>query len=164
MADQSGQTQSFYRFEDGQGRVHIVSSLDDVPAAERGKAVRVELDGAGAESPYSATTSSGPTMPSVDGPSFVLGFGAALLVGLLLKLVAGRGAGRWLWRLVLVAGVGLMLTGAYLGAVRRAAGVTGGAFAAPSALLQDAKTAVEQMNQRQKQQEEELRKIQAEGH
>jgi hypothetical protein len=135
-----------------------------VPAAERGKAVRVELESAQAVSQYSATTSSGTTLPRVDWPSFALGFGAALLVGLLLRLVAGRGVGRWLWRLVLVAGIGLVLTGAYLGAVRRAAGIGGGALAAPSALLQDAKTAVEQMNQRQKQQEEELRKIQVESH
>jgi hypothetical protein len=58
-----------------------------------------------------------------------------------------------------------MLTGAYLGLIRRSAGLTGTqAFTSPTALIQDAKTAVEQLNARQKQQEEELRKIQAEGH
>jgi hypothetical protein len=163
LADPSGQTQSFYRFQDEQGRLHIVSSWDEVPAGERGKAAGVDLNSEQAVSHYQPPTPD-VAAPRVDWPSFALGFGAALLVGLTLKLVAGRGSGRWLWRLVLVAGVGLMLTGGYLGVVRRAAGVGGGAFAAPSALLQDAKTAVEQMNQRQKQQAEELRKIQAEGH
>ncbi|HVY30082.1 MAG TPA: hypothetical protein VHB79_26175 [Polyangiaceae bacterium] len=160
MADKPGQTQAFYRFEDAQGRVHIVSSLDDVPVTERAKVRRVDLNSADAVSRYPAATP-GFSMPSVDGPSFALGFGAALLVGMLLRIVPG--GGRWLWKLALIAGIVLVLTGAYLGAVRRAAGIDGGALAAPSALIQDAKTAVEHMNQRQKQQEEELRKLQAEG-
>jgi hypothetical protein len=37
-------------------------------------------------------------------------------------------------------------------------------MASPSALIEDAKAAVEKLNQRQKQQDEELRQLQAEGH
>lgn len=160
MPDKSGQTQAFYRWQDAQGRVHIVTSLDEVPPAERAKVVRVDLNSAEAVSHYPAATP-GFSWPSVDWSSFALGFGAALLVAMVFRVLPG--GGRWLWKLALVAGVVLVLTGAYLGAVRRAAGIDGGALAAPSALIQDAKTAVERMNQRQKQQEEELRKLQAEG-
>lgn len=161
VADKPGQTQSFYRWEDAQGRVHIVSSLDDVPAAERAKLARVDLKSDEAVSRY-PSASPGFALPKLDWPSVAIGFGAALLVAMVFRFVPN--GWRWLGRLALFGGVGLVLTGAYLGAVRRSAGLEGGAFAAPSALIQDAKTAVEQMNQRQKQQEEELRKIQAEGH
>jgi hypothetical protein len=140
--------------------VHIVSSLDEVPAAERANVERVDLNSAEAVSRYPAATP-GFSLPSIDWSSFALGFGAALLVAMVFRLLPG--GGRWLWKLALVAGIALVLTGAYLGAVRRAAGVDGAVLAAPSALIQDAKTAVEQMNQRQKQQEEELRKLQSEG-
>ena len=160
VADKSGQTQTFYRWQDKQGRVHIVSSLDDVPAAERAKLARLELDSRDAISTYPSVS---PGLASkIDWPSAAIGFGAALLLAMLFRFVPN--GWRWLGRLALVGGVGLLLTGAYLAAVRRAAGLEGGALAAPSALIQDARAAVEQMNQRQKQQEEELRKIQSDGH
>jgi DHA2 family multidrug resistance protein len=64
---------------------------------------------------------------------------------------------------LLVLGVGALLTGLYLSLVRTSSGFQGGSvLTSPSALLEDAKGAVEQMNLRQKQQEEELRKIQSE--
>jgi len=92
-----------------------------------------------------------------------VGFGAALLVALAFRMLPG--SMRWVTRLALVVAVGALLTGAYFGAVRRSSGLPGAsAFAAPSALIEDAKAAVEQVNQRQKQQDEEIRKIQAEGH
>jgi hypothetical protein len=161
VADKPGQTQSFYRWQDAQGRVHIVSSLDEVPLAERAKLGRVDLNGADAVSHYPSDTP-GTALPKIDWPSAAIGFGAALLVAMVFRFVPN--GWRWLGRLALVGGIGLLLTGAYLAAVRRSAGFEGGALASPSALIQDAKTAVEQMNQRQKQQDEELRKIQAEGH
>ncbi len=66
-------------------------------------------------------------------------------------------------RAVLVLGVGALLTGLYFSAVRSSTGAQGGSvLTSPSALIQDAKGAVEQMNLRQKQQEEELRRIQTE--
>jgi hypothetical protein len=70
---------------------------------------------------------------------------------------------RFVWRAVLVLGVGALLTGLYLSLVRTSSGFQGGSvLTSPSALIEDAKGAVEQMNLRQKQQEEELRKIQSE--
>jgi hypothetical protein len=153
--------QQFYRWKDAQGREHIVSSLSDVPPAERAKATSVELSGEDATGSYQAPTGAPAARPALDWASFGIGFGAALLLSFLLRLLPGRG--RFLWRVVLVVGTGLLLSGLYLGLTRRAAGLQGGVLAAPSALIQDARGAVEQMNQRQKQQEEELRKIGAEG-
>jgi hypothetical protein len=156
------QTQQFYRWQDAQGRTHIASSLDDVPAPERAKATSVQLDSADAVGRYAAPSGATAARWSLDWASFGVGFGAALLCACLLRFLPG--SSRWLWRIVLALGIGLLVCGAYLGLVRRAAGLEGGPLAAPSALLQDARGAVEQMNQRQKQQEEELRKIRAEGH
>jgi len=149
--------QSFYRWVDGEGRLHVVSSLDSVPASERGKATVVLVNGVDS---YPVTSGGQGFRP--DWASFALGFGAALLLALAFRMLPG--SLRWLTRLALVIGVGALLTGAYLGAVRRTSGMPGAdAFAAPSALIEDAKAAVEQVNQRQKQQDEEIRKIQAEG-
>ena len=68
---------------------------------------------------------------------------------------------RFATRLALVVGVGALLTGLYLSVLRGSTGgPSGGVLTSPSALIQDARGAVEQMNLRQKQQEEELRGIQ----
>jgi hypothetical protein len=155
--DKPGPTQDFYRWEDAQGRVHIVSSLDEVPAAERAKMAHVELNSSDAVARYPSPSSW--SFPQIEWPSFAIGFGAALLVAMVFRLMPN--AWRWLWKLALVGGIGFLLTGAYLGAVRRSAGLEGGgALASPSALIQDAKSAVEQMNQRQKEQAKELQEIQ----
>jgi hypothetical protein len=88
-----------------------------------------------------------------------VGFAVALLLAAVFKLMP-QGL-RFVWRAALVLGVGVLLTGLYLTAVRSSAGMQGGSvLTSPSALIQDAKGAVEQMNLRQKQQEEELRQIQ----
>ena len=157
MEPKQNEPQGFYRWVDGQGRLHVVSSLDAVPATDRGKATRVLVNGVDSY----PTTSALSWRP--DWASFAVGFGAALLVALACRMLPG--SMRWVTRLALVVAVGALLTGAYLGAVRRSSGMPGAsAFAAPSALIEDAKAAVEQVNQRQKQQDEEIRKIQAEGH
>lgn len=160
MEPLSDKTQAFYRWVDAEGRLHVVSSLDAVPAAYRAKAERLTLQ---------------PSTPSGTGPrdsaapawklepaSFALGFGAALVLSLLFRALPGSWRG--FSRVVLVAGVALLLTGLYLGAIRRAAGSRdAGPLASPSALIEDAKSAVEKLNTRQRQQDEELRKLQAEG-
>ena len=158
MGPTQGNRQTFYRWVDASGRVHIVSSLDNVPQAERAKAAVVAL------SPEAS-----PTLPRLenvagwrpDWTSFGVGFGLALLLAALFKALPG--GLRVVSRVALVLGVAAVLTGLYLGLVRRSAGATDTAvLTSPSALLEDAKGAVEKMNLRQKQQEEELRKIQAE--
>lgn len=161
MATKPGNSQSFYRWVDGQGHVHVVSSLESVPAADRGKATLVELNGDESSGQYQ-TPGSAAFAWRPDWSSFAAGFGAALLVSLVLRMLPN--SLRWVSRAVLVVAVGALLTAAYLGAVRRSTGMPGAStLAAPSALIEDAKSAVERINQRQKQQEEEIRKIQAEG-
>lgn len=153
-------SQTFYRWVDGQGRPHVVSSLDDVPAAERPRVAEVSLNPDDAVSHYSLPGSGEPWKP--DWISFAVGFGAALVLSFLYRVLPG--GMRWMTRVAIVLGIGVMLTGAYLGLIRRSAGLTGTqTLTSPTSLIQDAKSAVEQMNARQKQQEEELKKIQAEG-
>lgn len=158
MKPTPGNQQTFYRWVDASGRVHIVSSLDGVPQAERTKAVAVSL-----------SPDESPTVPRLetetawrpDWASFGVGFAVALLLAALFKVMPN--GLRTASRVALVLGVAVVLTGLYLGAIRRTTGVPGASvLASPSALIEDAKGAVEQMNARQKQQEEELRKIQAE--
>jgi hypothetical protein len=153
-----GKPQTFYRWVDASGRLHVVSSLDSVPQGERAKAAVVTLQ------PDATPTL--PTAESVarwrpDWISFAVGFGLALVLAALFKVLPN--GLRFVSRVALVLGVGVVLTGLYLSAVRGSSGAQGGSvLTSPSALLDDAKAAVEQMNLRQKQQEEELRKIQAE--
>jgi hypothetical protein len=162
MPPKSNRSQEFYRWVDADGRLHVVSSLEAVPAAERSRAEHVTLDGAtalGSVPSRSAATS----MWQPDLGSFSLGFGAALVLGLLFRLLPSGWRG--VTRVAVVLGIGALLTGLYLGSIRRAAGVSGaGALASPSALIEDAKAAVQKLDARQKQQEEELRKLEAEAH
>lgn len=158
MEPKPGKSQTFYRWVDAKGRVHVVSSLDGVPPADRANAAVVVLN------PEDSPTL--PRMESVAGwrpdwVSFAVGFGVALLLAALFtKLPHGL---RIVWRVALVVGVGVALTGLYLGMVRGSTvGKSAGAFASPSAFIEDAKGAVEQMNLRQRQQEEELRRLQTE--
>jgi len=156
-----GKPQNFYRWVDGEGREHIVSSPDSVPPADRGKAKQVVLNGVDSVAAHYAPPGTEKTWHP-DWASFAAGFGVALVVALIFRMLPG--SFRWVTRVGLVVGVAALLIGAYLGMLRRSTGMPGaGVFAAPSALIDDAKAAVEQVNQRQKQQEEEIRKIQAEG-
>lgn len=165
MEPKSSQPQAFYRWVDAQGRLHVVSSLDAVPVAERAKAERVTLTG---DTAIGSVPASVPTSAPAkaawhfDLGSFGIGVGVALAVALILRWMPG--AGRGLLRVAVVLGIAALLTGLYLGSIRRATGASeGGAIATPSAMIEDAKAAVEKLNQRQKQQDEELRKLQAEG-
>lgn len=152
--------QEFYRWEDREGRVHIASSLDDVPAAERARSERVALDGtAAATLPATQVGPSSTWKPDL--PSAALGLIAGLVLALLLKLLPGKL--RWVFSAVLFAVVALLLSFVYLGTIRRATGASDGLLATPSAMIQDAKNAVEQMNERQRRQAEELRQVEAEA-
>jgi len=153
-----GKPQTFYRWVDASGRLHVVSSLDSVPQAERGKATVVSM--------HPDASPKLPNMENVaawrpDWISFAVGFGVALLLAALFKVLPN--GLRFASRAAVVLGVGVLLTGLYLSAVRGSTGAQGGSvLTSPSALIDDAKAVVEQMNQRQKQQEEELRKIRSE--
>lgn len=162
MEPKQGKAQVFYRWVDGDGRVHIVSSLDSVPEADRLKAALVLLNGAdSSHGEYPALGSASFWQP--EWTSFAAGFGVALLLVLIYRLLPSglRSVTRW----AIVLGAAAALTGAYLGWVRRSTGAAGaGALASPSALLEDAKSAVERMNKRQAEQQRELQEIQAEAH
>ena len=160
MPPKPDKTQEFYRWVDAEGRLDVVSSLDAVPAAERGRTERVTLNGATSLDvvPGAAERSSWRLEPG----SFALGFGAALLLSLLFRLLPNGWRG--LTRVAVVVAIGALATGFYLGIVRRATGVAGAsALATPGSLIEDAKAAVEKVEASRRRQEEELRKIQAEG-
>ena len=155
MRPEPKQSQSFYRWVDAEGRLHVASSLDSVPLSERGKLEQVTLNEA-QRSPVDLLDF------RPDGFSFALGFAAALFGTLLLRLLPGswkRATGIVLGLVAIV-----LLTGGYLAAVRRSAGVEGGGpLAAPSALIQDAKSAVDKMNERQRLRDKQLQEIEQEG-
>lgn len=152
--------QTFHRWIDGEGRLHIVSSLDDVPMSERPKVAPVPLTGV--DSLAGAHRSEGSPTWQPEWVSFGAGFGVALVLVLLYRLIPG--GARSVTRAALIAGVVMLLAGAYLGLLRRATGTQAGSvLSAPSAIIQDAQRAVDQMNARQKQQEDELRKLQTQG-
>ena len=156
-------SQTFYRWVDGQGRTHVVASLDEVPLAERARAASVSLNSEDAVGRYTApvASSSSPAWQP-EWISFGVGFGVALVLALIFRLLPG--SMRWVTRIAFVLGAVALLMGAYLGLIRRTAGLQGDqVLTSPSALIQDARSAVEQMNARQKQQEEELRQLQNEG-
>lgn len=158
--------QSFYRWVDGEGRIHIVSSPTAVPAAVRPRAELVVLNGSDALSgEYPALGGSALSRLASRPPdllSFAAGFGAALLLLVVYRFLPTslRGVSRW----AIVLGAGALLTAGYLGWVRSSTGGSGAALATPAALIDDAKVAVERMNQRQAEQERALREIEAEGH
>jgi hypothetical protein len=151
---QGGSDGAVYRYRGPDGRIVVVDSLSEVPEAQRPSAERVvAIDRPGAvatEMPW-----------RFDWPSAAVGFGAAALLALL--LFASRRGSRVVLGLVLVLGLGVLATGAYFGLLRQSTGQGGSPFASPSAVIDDAKRAVEQMEQRNKQQEREIREIQREG-
>ena len=159
MEPKPGEPQVFYRWLDAQGRLHVVSSIEQVPTADRAKASLVVLNGAESVSEYA---SGAPAAWRLDGVSFAVGVAAALVLGVVFRALPG--SLRKLSRFAIVLGLAALAGAAYLGVVRRSVGMPGAAaLATPSALVEDARRAVENMNQRQKQQDEEIKKAQAEG-
>jgi hypothetical protein len=154
-------TEVYYRWTDAGGRVHVVSSLDAVPIAMRARVERLEL--ARRPTPGVIERVSSVATSTSDQSTLVLGLGAAGLVLFVLSRVLPRQL-RFLGKLGLFAVVAALLGGLYLGAIRRSTGLASDSLlATPSALIDDTKRAVEKINQRQKQQEEELRNIQNEA-
>ena len=150
-------TAVFYRYRDAGGRVVIVDSLDRVPASARGTIEQVALE---------ATPAPALTLPESLGgrelhwPSFGAGAGCALLAGLVLfGLLRARAP---FARLLLLGSVVLLGAGAYFGWVRRTTGREGPLLESPAALIDDARNAVQKMNERSREQERALRELEAE--
>jgi hypothetical protein len=149
---------TFYRYRGADGRFVIVDSLDNVPVSERAKVERVDLDGA-AERARHTVAMNGSAAPAlaVDWPSFAGGFGVALtMVALFLAVM--RGSVRWLAGLLL-AGFAVAGAGAYFGWLHRTNGHTDSVFASPAALIDDARSAVDKMKQRQIEQDRVIRDV-----
>jgi hypothetical protein len=150
---------SFYRYRDAQGQMVAVDSLARVPAQLRGSA---ELVGLAPEarpgSPASAFAR------ELHGPSFLAGALATLVVGAL--LLALRRRAQRLVRMAVLLGLVLLGAGLYFGWVQRSAGQSSDLFSSPKALIEDARSAVEKMNQRTREQQEVLQDLEREttGH
>lgn len=153
------QTKDFYRYQDERGATVIVDSLSRVPEKARARAERVNL------APETKLPSL-PSLPSfssegggftLDWPSFAVGFGAALV--LVIVLTSFRRFSSPLARLVLFAIGGLLAGSAYLGWLRRSTGQGDNAFASPSALVEDTRRAVEALKQRNQAQQQQIDEI-----
>jgi hypothetical protein len=171
----------FYRYEAPDGRIVIVDSASKLPPAARDRAERIDMSqgGVGEErytvvesteteadaAPGQETTASFESFfPEVDSPSFGLGLGSGLLIAaLLLGVATGSGSGRFarkLFGFALACGIGLVLLGGYFGYLRHIGGGGEGGAASPQQLVEDAREAVEDMNQRQRERDEQLGDVQ----
>lgn len=98
-----------------------------------------------------------PFVKDLDLPSLAVGFALALVMVLGLQLV--RRTGRLLLKLGLVAAIFVLVAGAYFGWLRRAAGLSGGALSNPKTLVDDARKAADQMQDRLQHNEKVMRQI-----
>jgi len=159
MAGSTARTEVYYRWTDGDGRVHLVTSLDAVPVAIRPRVERLEL---GVPDPPTVAERARSVASNDTGTLLLIGAGVGVAL-----IVASRFLPhglRWLAKLGAFAIVAALLGGLYLGMLRRSTGSSSSLLATPSAIIDDTKRAVEKINQRQKAQEEELRRIQSEAH
>jgi hypothetical protein len=140
VGKESANTAVYYRFQDASGRTHIVDSLDSVPQASRPQAQRIEYQAQPEPSALSVPHTLGTWQ------IFALGFAAALLISFLFRRLPGTM--RLVLRLGIIGGVIVLLGGAYLGWMRRATGQAHDALASPTAIIDDAKGAVDKMNAR----------------
>jgi hypothetical protein len=159
MARETTPTEVYYRWTDADGRVHVVSSLDAVPIAVRPRVERLDL----VRHPEPSVLERAREVATSDQGGPVLWLGAAGALLFLLSWILPRGW-RWLGKVGAFVAIGALLGGLYLGALRRSTGLSSDSLlATPSAIIDDTKRAVERLNQRQKQQEQELENIQNEA-
>ncbi len=169
----------FYRYTDDDGEVHIVDALDRVPADHRDDAEPVRLGEATVFFPkryaQDATPVANVAPPSSPGhassglltvddlhwPSFLGGLGVATLLFGALAVIRSRRFGGVAQRLLTVGAfgaVGVLVVVAYLGGLRRAAGLDDGATATPQQLIDDARQAAQQVKARLQKQESIMKK------
>jgi hypothetical protein len=154
--------QQFYRYRDADGKTVIVDSWGQVPEAARARAERVSYE-APAERvesvvPSGVASSSGSgALTNIDWASFGAGFGTALVFALL--VFGMRRLGGPFARVALFVVAAAALGGVYFGLLRRTTGQGDAFLASPSAIIQDARNAVDQMNERNKKQDQEIQKI-----
>jgi hypothetical protein len=146
---------TFYRYRDPQGRVVIVDSLARVPSSSRSTVESVVL----ARPETSVLGIADATVRDLHGPSFAAGAGCALL--LTLAWLGLRRVGTPLLRVSLLGGLVLLGAGAYFGWLRRVSGHEGPLLASPAALIEDARSAVQKMNERSREQERTLKDLES---
>jgi hypothetical protein len=152
----AGEGTTFYRYRDAQGRPVIVDSLSKVPSSARGTLENIAL----------APPDRSFSLPSAESlarelhwPSFITGALCALVLGgVLLGL---RKRLNFALRGALVLGLVALATAAYFGWTRRMAGQSGALLASPEAVIQDARDAVQKMNERSREQERVLKELEA---
>jgi hypothetical protein len=152
VGHESRSTAVYYRFQDASGRTHIVDSLDSVPQASRPQAQRIEYQ----PQPEPSVLQLPHTLSTWQ--TFGLGFAGALLVVFLFRRLPGTM--RLVLRMGIVGGVLVLLGSAYLGWMRRATGQSSGALASPTAIIDDAKSAVDKMNARMAAEQAEIKEAQ----
>lgn len=157
MTDEAPAGQSvFYRYRDKSGRVVIVDSLARVPSSSRSTVEAIVAP---------APTTSIAALPEtivrdLHLPSFTAGAVTGVLVAVLLFVLLRMKT--MLLRVVLLGVLAALGGGVYLGWVRRQAGQGGSLVASPAALIDDARSAVQKMNDRSREQQRALEEIQAE--
>lgn len=169
-----------YRYEAPDGRIVLVDALEKLPPHAREAAQRIDssaedsLQGSytvvesvrseiGDEFETNRSDSPWDALPEVDGASFGLGLGVGCLIAaVMLRLSVGSGRfARRLLGVALVCGMGLLATGAYLGYLRNLSDADSGSspLATPEELIREAREAVGDMNQRERQREAQIEKL-----
>jgi uncharacterized membrane protein (Fun14 family) len=147
-----GSGQVFYRFTNPEGRLVITDTPPGGPAPTGGPAEVVVL-----EPPPPKSIVSGLEMRSL-----WIGVGLGIAGGFLLSWVL-RIVPRMVARFVIGAAILVVAGLAYLGWMRRSTGLSQDLAATPQALVEDAKQAVEKMNARMREQDEQLKKLENES-
>lgn len=101
-----------------------------------------------------------PFVKELDGPSVAVGFALSLVIWVGTSAVRRRG--RLLFKLLGLSLVVALILGAYFGWLRKAAGLSESQLSSPAALIQDARGAANQMQQRLRKTERTLRRLEEE--
>jgi hypothetical protein len=160
-------TNSFYSFTDGNGVEVIVQRLADVPEQYREQAKHIDLSkpaiplpaslgGNAQTTPLDALGSHGKGA-FLNVPSFIIGTGTGLALGLVGALVFRR-ASRLVSLVLAVLAVTALAVG-YLTYVRRQVRLPGSGMATPGTLLDDARAAAGALNKRNLEQDRALNDI-----
>ena len=144
-----GSGQVFYKYTGPDGRLVITDSPPTGAPVGSGPADVVVL-----EPPPPKSVLSGLEMRSL-WLGVVIGVAAAVLLSWVIRIMP-----KMVGRILLGAAAAAIIGLGYLGWMRRSAGLSQDLTATPQALVDDAKRAVEQMNARMRQQDEEIKKIQ----
>jgi hypothetical protein len=145
---------TFYRYHDARGQLVIVDSISRVPSSARDSVETVVL-----APPREPVSIGGLSAQTLHWPSFAAGAVCALLVGL--AALGLRRAGTPMLRFALIGGLVLLGAGAYFGWLRRVTGQNESMVSSPAALIDDARSAVESMNRRTREQERVLKELES---